>query len=143
METGRSERWKPVIAYESLYEVSDMGRIRRARTRKILRPFAQRQSCGRLFVDLRRDGQKRRHSVAGLVAAAWLPEPTVRGLVVGYRSGTDPAASNLEWITPAEDRLRQLRATGQSRVAGRFAEVMQAVEAAAVHASEVDRWVST
>lgn len=118
-----SERWAPVADYGGLYEVSDLGNIRRTKSRRKLRPFL-RSGTAHLAVDLWDSGRRQQHQVHHLVAAAWVPQTD---LVLVHRSDdpTDNRAVNLEWV-PFE-RPRGAR--------GRFArmqEVLREVEAQAV-----------
>lgn len=110
------ERWRSVVGYEGVYEVSDLGRLRRVRP-------ARGTSAGRLLkpsvstdvyprANLWRDGRPRSVLVHRLVAAAFLGEPNV-GSQVNHRNGdkTDNRVANLEWTTAAAN-LTHARSTG-------------------------------
>lgn len=60
-----SEVWKPVPNYEGLYDVSNFGRVRSLyRYKVILKPQLQKGYC---YVDLCKDGKKKRYSIHRLV----------------------------------------------------------------------------
>lgn len=108
-----TEMWKPIIGYEGLYEVSNMGRVRsltrisnfRDRSGRInervikgrtMRP--QRQKSGYLHVGLSKDGNVTQYRVHRLVAAAFVDNP--EGLYeVNHidEDKTNNRADNLEW----------------------------------------------
>lgn len=132
------ERWAPVVFYAGVYEVSDLGHVRRARSGRLLAPYT-RKSDGHLAVELWSQGRRCQRRVYQLVADAWLPQ-TVRGTLVVHRSTdlADCSAANLEWLTPADATSRWLaRHADRPRLAdGRFArlqEVVSEIEAQAVH----------
>lgn len=135
-----AECWRAVEGYEGLYEVSDLGRVRRTTTRRVLAPF---RDNGSLRIDLTRAQCRRRHSVADLVATAFLP-PAPRGCVAGHKSDDtgDNRPSNLEWLTGAENASRWFRRQGRPRGPdGSFlSKVMVEVEAAAVHEAKTEAW---
>lgn len=109
--TGHPEQWLPVAGWPD-YEVSDLGRVRRATwapavTRtypgKVLRP--SRAGRRYLQVTLHRHvdavGERRDWLVHHLVAAAFLGPPPVANARVAFRNGdsADCRAANLEYTT--------------------------------------------
>jgi hypothetical protein len=118
-----NETWKPVVGYEGLYEVSNMGRVRSLTkvctiTRngitmdiphpgKILTP--QRRQHGYLGVPLYgKGGHKTRgfrtHSVHRLVAEAFIPNPNNLPEVNHKdEDKTNNRADNLEWMSHYEN----------------------------------------
>jgi hypothetical protein len=91
------ELWRPVAAHPG-YEVSWDGRVRNARTGRVLKP--QQAKGGRYHkVCLGRAAQVQVHQ---LVADAWLPAPEA-GVphVVDHRDnhGHRNVATNLRWLT--------------------------------------------
>lgn len=91
------ENWRPVVGYEGLYEVSDLGRVRslrRARPR-ILKPG--RMSGGHLSVALGRGNSRTVHS---LVMEAFVG-PRPEGCEVRHLDGVHQHNSlgNLEYAT--------------------------------------------
>ncbi len=63
------ERWLPVVGYEGLYEVSDLGRVISLKSNKMLKPATQSL---RSFVRLYNTGVKSDYRVAQLVATAFI-----------------------------------------------------------------------
>jgi len=138
------ERWAPVVGYEGLYEVSDIGRVRSIpRVTAGGRHGALRRRAGKLrslnvgsngyaVVTLSRDGREATKSVHRLVAAAFLPPPP-SGRVVNHKNGVkaDNRASNLEWATPSENNLHSYRA-GLSNAKGSANGQSKLTEAAVV-----------
>lgn len=73
-----NEIWFPVVGYEGLYDVSNIGQVRslnynKTGKTKILKPAKHRQ--GYLFVTLCRNGKQKRFLVHRLVAQAFIPNP--------------------------------------------------------------------
>lgn len=112
-----AENWKPVVGYELLYEVSDLGNVRSLdrqlgdgsrRAGRTLRPG--RHTGGYALVALSRGGEERTRYVHRLVAEAWIgPQPD--GQEVCHQDG-DPwhnAASNLRWDTHSANMADQVR----------------------------------
>lgn len=92
------ERWKPVVGFEGLYEVSDQGRVRSLRTGRILKP--QKQTTGYLQVSLGR----RLHTVHKIVLHAFCgPRPV--GCVAAHGDGNkgNNRLANLRYATPIEN----------------------------------------
>jgi len=101
------EKWRAVVGYEGLYEVSDLGRVkgltRRARKSKdgTLSPHVAR---GYEQVKLYRNGTGINRPIHKLVAAAFIG-PTPPGNEVNHANGRkrNNAASNLEFMTPMQN----------------------------------------
>lgn len=99
------ENWRPVPGDEGRYEVSDLGRVRNARTGRVLR--AGRSSSGYLTVCLGRD---RSRAVHGLVARAFLGEPPAGHEVMHLdEDRTNPRLDNLRYGTRTENILHAVR----------------------------------
>lgn len=91
------EQWKPIVGYEGLYEISNLGRVKNLKfgKEKILKPANNR---GYLRVCLCRDGKGKMLSVHRLVAEAFIPNPM--GLPeVNHKDENkiNNCVSNLEW----------------------------------------------
>lgn len=117
------EEWRPIAGYEGLYEVSNLGRVKRlagvvARTRggrfqgkvgpfsvqeKILAfhvNYAGGRQGGRLMATLTKNGKGRQFLVHRLVALAFIPNP--ENLSDATHIDHNPlnnAVSNLEWLS--------------------------------------------
>lgn len=120
------ENWKPVVGYEGLYEVSDLGRVRRldtvvemppsrrhpdgwTRTVRggVLRPgkFMQTLHTHYLSVALCREGRQKTFGVHILVCAAFHgPKPFAKAEVRHLDGdGENNTPDNLRWGTHAEN----------------------------------------
>lgn len=101
------EEWRDIPGYEGIYQISDMGRVKRIKAgqgaiaNKILkgRPI----NGGYLTVDLRRDATPKTFLVHRLVAIAFLGDIT--NLEVNHLNGipTDNRLINLEIVTRSEN----------------------------------------
>ena len=88
--------WRPVPGYTGLYEVSEDGRVRNARTKRVLSRKTERN--GYVRVHLSKDGCSKSVLLHRVVAAAFVPNPD--GLPTVNHIDEDKAnnaASNLEW----------------------------------------------
>lgn len=109
-----TELWKPVVDYEGLYEVSNLGRIRslpRKGTKGgILRPGKVRK--GYHQVSLTRGMRGNPQRVHRIVAQAWIPNPDNKPQV-NHKNGikSDNRVENLEWMTNLEN-MRHAIANG-------------------------------
>lgn len=120
-----SERWLPVVDYEGLYEVSDLGRVRsldrtetinnrwgpmtRVKKGRVLSPGRRR---GYMTVDLRAPGERpRHHLVHRLVARAFLgPHSDGKGLVLHRNDDpSDNRVSNLRWGNASDNSRDAVR----------------------------------
>lgn len=107
------ERWLPVVGYEGLYEVSDLGRVR-SLDRHVRSRFQTRLVKGRVLTpDVDQHGylrvclsvaqRKRHHQVHRLVLLAFRG-PCPEGMQACHFPDRDPEnsrLSNLRWDTPA------------------------------------------
>lgn len=116
------EIWKPVVGFEGLYEVSNLGRVRSLdclsfsgnKTSQVVgrlirgRVMAQRlcrQGYWKINLSAKPDenGKRKKHrvSVHRLVAMAFIPDDPNFGLDVNHRdfNPKNNALSNLEWAT--------------------------------------------
>lgn len=114
------ELWKPVVGWEDLYEVSNMGRVRskdhygttkngvrRFCKGRVLKPVYESNNKNRANVFLCDDGKMKRYRVARLVAMAWC-DGFEEGLTVDHVDGNslNDRADNLEWVSLKENMQR-------------------------------------
>ena len=112
------ERWLPVVGYEGIYEVSDLGGVRALPRidaqggRRRLRTFkpSRMDAWGHLGVKLRRDGVVRSRYVHHLVLEAFVG-PCPPGMVGCHWNDVpnDNRLSNLRWATKSDNRLDCVR----------------------------------
>ena len=96
------EQWKPVVGYEGLYEVSNLGNVRKSSTKKVRKPFLNRQGYAR--VDLWKDNKHISYTVHRLVAKAFLPNPDMKPEVNHIdENRLNNRVDNLEWCTRLEN----------------------------------------
>ena len=91
------ERWKPVIGYEQLYEVSSLGNVKNKKG-KILKP--SKSTPYNQVTLIGKDKRKRSFTVHRLVAIAFIPNPNGY-LYINHKDEDkrNNIASNLEWCT--------------------------------------------
>lgn len=106
-----AEQWRDIVGYDGVYQVSDLGQVRNIQTNKILQPIKMKN--GRLYVTLSTDGFSRKHTVHGLVAAAFLGDCPPNH-ETSHRDGdcTNNAASNLRYLTRPENQKQFVMRTG-------------------------------
>jgi DNA-binding NarL/FixJ family response regulator len=99
------EIWLPIPNYEGLYEISNLGRVRRLRGKDgtILKPFID--THGYLIVTLSKNSQKKLIRIHRLVALIFLPNPENKAQV-NHIDGNkfNNRIDNLEWSTKIENQ---------------------------------------
>lgn len=117
------ERWKAVLGYEGLYEVSDLGRVRsldrwvennggQQFRRGVVRTSSWRgpERHRMLYVDLWRDGSYRARKVHHLVLEAFVaPRPGRLHGLHGDGDQSNNRPENLRWGTRTENAADQVR----------------------------------
>lgn len=97
-----NEIWKPIKDYEDLYEVSNLGNVRKIKDNYIF--HKNKNSRGYIVVTLTKENVEKSHSVHRLVASAFIPNPSNKPQI-NHISGikTDNRVNNLEWCTGSEN----------------------------------------
>jgi len=97
------EVWLPVPEYDGLYEVSNLGRVRSARTGAVLAPSA---TSGYLHVSLCRNGEVRTARVHRIVLTAFCGQEPFQGAHAAHNDGNslNCALTNLRWATAVENQ---------------------------------------
>jgi len=91
------ENWLPVKGYEGLYEVSDMGNVRRVNG-NLLTPSVNKGKY--LYVRLSRSSDEKQFYIHRLVAMAFLPNPHNHPEVNHKdENKQNNTVSNLEWCS--------------------------------------------
>jgi hypothetical protein len=105
VNTEQVEEWLPCPGFEGFYEVSDLGRVRRAKAGhatyagRVLKPTPDKDGYPRL--SLYTDGKQSLRHVHCLVAQAFIPNP-LNLPQVNHIKGTEKwncSVDNLEWTT--------------------------------------------
>lgn len=130
--TTLPEEWRPVAEFDGVYEVSSLGRVRRATQARstwagrILRQKTDRK--GYSCVVLCHHPVRVHRKVHRLVAIAFIPNPGQRDQI-NHRDGikANNTVSNLEWATNAENTRHKVehglaRPGGKSKITGSQAE---------------------
>lgn len=114
------EEWRDVVGYEGYYQVSDSGRVRRAKayrttwSGRVLKP--KLTSYGYHEVDLSRDNARRTMKIHTLVVEAFIG-CVPPGYQVNHKNGNraDNRLSNLEIVTPQQNAMHAAGVLGAYR----------------------------
>jgi hypothetical protein len=101
----QTEVWKPVVGFEGLYEVSNLGRVKSLkRTTTSGRELVQSLNRGYKYVVLSKNGKQYNAKVHRLVAESYIPNPEGKK-EVNHIDGNkaNNAVENLEWATASEN----------------------------------------
>ncbi|MFL6211667.1 MAG: NUMOD4 motif-containing HNH endonuclease [Pyrinomonadaceae bacterium] len=106
------EEWLAIPGYEGRYEAATSGRIRNAKTGRVLRHAVSKD--GYCFIALSKDGTCRSFTVHKLIALTFIG-PRPEGQTVNHRdlNKENNALANLEYITHQEN-------VGHAKTGGRF-----------------------
>ena len=97
---NRIEIWKPVVGYEGLYEISNMGRVKSIKFNKEKILSLQKDKYGYLRSGLRKMGKLKNCFVHRLVAEAFIPNPNNLPIVNHKdENKQNNCVENLEWCT--------------------------------------------
>jgi hypothetical protein len=105
------ETWKNVVGFENHYEVSNLGNIRRKKSKRLRRvDYATIYPTVLLSVK----GKHKTLRVHRIVAKAFLPEKEGRNHINHINGDKqDNRVDNLEWVTQAENNLHSYRVLGK------------------------------
>ena len=96
------EIWKDINGYEGLYQVSNLGRVKRITTGRVLKPL--NHANGYLMVKLSKNSIVYTKTVHRLVAEAFIPNPEHKSEINHIdENKTNNNVSNLEWMTRKEN----------------------------------------
>lgn len=113
--TPEDERWLPVPGYEGLYSISDFGRVRLERYRRIaqLNELRGKTNCY-LRIDFSKDGEAKEFLVHRLVMVAFAPITNAEKLQVNHidGNGRNNRRSNLEWVTASQNARHSVHVLG-------------------------------
>lgn len=102
-----TENWKPVVGYEGLYEVSNLGRVKslpRKGTKGGIVSVNYSNSKHYAHIPLTKDSVLKTTSLHRVVAQAWIPNPQNKPQV-NHIDGNkkNNCVNNLEWVTNLEN----------------------------------------
>ena len=96
------EIWKDIKDYEGLYQVSNLGRVKRITTGRVLKPL--KHANGYIMVKLSKNSIVYTKTVHRLVAEAFIPNPEHKSEINHIdENKTNNNVSNLEWMTRKEN----------------------------------------
>lgn len=119
-----TEAWKPIAGFEGFYAVSDIGRVMRLDSCRVLKPSLS--SKGYPMVTLCRPGVKRPANVHKLVAFAFIG-PCFHGMQVNHKDEdkTNNCVGNLEYCTC---EYNNNYGTRSERAASKLAKPVEAID---------------
>lgn len=99
------EIWKPIVEYENLYEVSNLGNFRKILpngSKKSLK--TTKNNRGYYTIGLWRDKKVKQFRISRLVAEAFIPNPDNKPYVDHIDTDkSNNCSANLRWVTPEEN----------------------------------------
>jgi hypothetical protein len=114
------EIWKPIKNYEGVYEISNLGRVKRLETlvknrggyrlvkERILKiPYSPNLRYYSIFLS---NGKVKQHYIHRLLAIAFIPNPLNKEQV-NHKDGNklNNSLSNLEWVTKSENQIHAIQ----------------------------------
>ena len=132
------EEWKPIVGYEGLYEISNLGRVkslnyRRTGKEEIMK--GRKNNCGYLQVHLYKNGKAKWCSIHRLVAQAFIENPNNLPEVNHIdQDKTNNCVDNLEYCSRQYNiEYSQAKAViGINKVSGLILEFSSSCEASRV-----------
>ena len=105
MELSTREDWRIIRPYSN-YEVSDIGRVRNAKTGRILKPLTH--GHGYYYVGLSTQNKVKKHLVHRLVAEEFITNEDGKANV-DHRDGNkaNNCVSNLWWVSKSDCNMNQ------------------------------------
>lgn len=99
-----NEEWRPVVGFEGYYEVSSLGRLRSAITKRIRKAQGSRY----LSISLSKNGEEYNRLIHRLVAESFIPNPDNLPEVNHKDLNTmNCKVSNLEWATVSYNNMHK------------------------------------
>lgn len=131
------EIWKDITGYEGIYQVSNLGRIKRIgnysnqyttwKSEKILKP--KTHTNGYKTIILSKNNQKETFYIHRLVAKTFIPNPNNLP-EINHKDGdkTKNYADNLEWCTRRENNIHMYKILNAKRAKGCYGKKKKVVK---------------
>lgn len=104
LEYIEGEMWKPIIGYETLYECSNLGRIKSLWNGMEINGCHDKDGYGKIMLT-NIDGKQTTFRRARLIAINWIPNPDNKPEVDHIDCDrTNDSVSNLRWVTSEENK---------------------------------------
>ena len=98
------EVWKPVQDYEEIFEISNLGRVKRCGTEKYLK-LDMSSTANYARVGLCKNGKQIKYSLHRLLAQTFIPNPNNLPLVDHIdRNKLNNSLDNLRWVSLSENQ---------------------------------------
>jgi len=120
------EVWKPIPDFEGLYDVSDLGRVRNARSMYVLRTRPDTDGYSLVTLYRGRPAQKYDKKVHRLVLSAFVGRPS-EGQQGNHINGRrdDNKLQNLQWVSCSENHLHAYGALKRQPSAEKAVEALK------------------
>lgn len=129
MKPHKQELWKPVVGFEGLYEVSNLGQIKslqrtknnKGKIQQVPKRILAQAQTNYPSVSLWSDGVLKVKKVHRIVAEAWIPNPLNKSEVNHIDANRlNNCFDNLEWVTRQENcthaKVNKLMPSGKNHV---------------------------
>lgn len=114
------EQWRDIINYESLYQISNLGRVRNLKGKILCLSCKEERGYKTQRVQLSKEGQRKWWTISRLVAISFVLNPANLPQVDHKDRDTENNIhTNLRWVSPQHNaRNRGARSVGSSLYKG-------------------------